>query len=420
MSLLDLSSEQAAESAQRSTLRAFVAPLASDAGAVIDDMADLEIAYAILDAFDAADGLPLGRAELADACTGICAPALFESRFEVYVKLGMLIQKRSKAHQQRYTLSPNAVAGLAVVDRVSREGGVQDLLLMLDATTEALRNNEATRQQVATALGKGRASFFVFAQHLTALVETATFADLIAQRRHHRNARAIDNAKHLVDAVIDKYPDLHGPATRLVDSVGRYQHAVTLYWDRIAQEGHAHRDFTMLDPDQYLNAALHSTKAALAAPFAAVLFDPPHPLITAETVVEAVDHAKPRQARRRPPEPGDSEPADRVNPVIAAAEREAKDKRMVELAMEQHLNGEQQVDLTSRLRAAGWPAAGRMVAEVLAMRDQPYEAIVSDALIVDPGGPVTHISPITLTRVTVAGAPFEPDVYGLAVQAVLS
>lgn len=58
-------------------------------------------------------------------------------------------------------------------------------------------------------------------------------------------------------------------------------------------------------------------------------------------------------------------------------------------------------DLTDRLRAAGWPAAAGMLIDVLhAAADPatPYTAEMSDALLVEPGGPVTYMTPVSLRR----------------------
>jgi hypothetical protein len=413
MSLLDFGTAQAAESAQRSTLRAFAAPFASGAGAVVEELDDLDVAYAVLDAYGHSEGEHLGRSDLADACLGVCTPARFESRFEVYVKLGMLVQKRSKAHQQVYALNPTASASLAVMDRISRAGGVQDILLMLDATVEAIKAGTASLEQVASALHRARAQFSVQAQHLTALVETATFAELLTQRRQHQQGALVEHAQSIVKAVVGRFPDLRGSAARLVESVNRYQQAVSLFYDRVSEEGHAKRDFTMLSADQYLTAATRAAKEALAAPFERVLFDRPNPLITAETVVAAVDRAKPRPVRRRPPPPVEDDPASFVDPVDASAQRAAANRRTLMLAMEQHLQGATDVDMTSRVRGAPWPAAVVIVADLLTLRGLPYVVVVSDALIVDPDAAVTVASPIALHRAR-AGADPTTDVRGLS------
>ena len=69
--------------------------------------------------------------------------------------------------------------------------------------------------------------------------------------------------------------------------------------------------------------------------------------------------------------------------------------------MELHLQGVAEVDLTSRIRGAGWRGAARMVTNTLLANADPgipVEVDLSDALIVDAGGPVSHVTPMTLRR----------------------
>lgn len=69
--------------------------------------------------------------------------------------------------------------------------------------------------------------------------------------------------------------------------------------------------------------------------------------------------------------------------------------------MELHLQGEGEVDLTGRIRGAGWRGAARIVTDVLlanADPDIPVRVDLSDTLIVDAAGPVSHVTPMTLRR----------------------
>ena len=69
--------------------------------------------------------------------------------------------------------------------------------------------------------------------------------------------------------------------------------------------------------------------------------------------------------------------------------------------MELHLQGSDSADLTSRIRGAGWRGAARIVTNALlanADPDIPVTVDLSDALIVDATGPVSHVTPMTLRR----------------------
>lgn len=76
--------------------------------------------------------------------------------------------------------------------------------------------------------------------------------------------------------------------------------------------------------------------------------------------------------------------------------------------MELHLQGASEVDLTSRIRGAGWRGAAEIVVSALiagADPDIPVSVDLSEALIVDSTGPVSHVTPITLRRVGPAAGP---------------
>jgi hypothetical protein len=90
------------------------------------------------------------------------------------------------------------------------------------------------------------------------------------------------------------------------------------------------------------------------------------------------------------------------DPVAAAKEREQTRRVVIEAEMELHLQGNNEADLTGRIRSAGWRGAAHIVTNVLranADPDIPLAVDLSDALIVDTAGPVSHVTPMTLRRV---------------------
>ncbi len=307
---------------------AFVAPIAADAGAVIDDVDALDLADAVYEAFGdlAADG-GLSRAQIAEACADVCPdPARFDSRFDLYCRLGMLMPVRDKAYQQRYVFNPTSAAGLMVFERLGQDGGVQEILTLLDRTRAGLRAGVVTSEQVQRALAQGRRGFCVYADHLNRLVTTAPLEELLAERRHHRSGDTLlKDAKELIALVVQRFPALAPDGDRLIREAVRYSQAVQSFIGRLLDEATAHRDFSMLDAEQYLTAALTAGANALARAFSQVIFDPANPPVDAEGIVGAVDAVVPPPARRRAPRPIDPRPGD--DPVALAHERLVRHKQ---------------------------------------------------------------------------------------------
>ncbi|WP_435158851.1 hypothetical protein, partial [Amycolatopsis sacchari] len=154
----------------------------------MDDPALLDLADAVYTAFgdlDADGGLT--HARLADACADVCPDRTrFDSRFELFCKLGMLMPVRDKSHQQRYVFNPTSAAALMVFERLGRDGGVQEILTLLDRTRAGLLSGTATVGQVRRALAQARRGFAVNTDHLKRLVRVCPLDDLLAERRHHR------------------------------------------------------------------------------------------------------------------------------------------------------------------------------------------------------------------------------------------
>lgn len=181
------------EETQRSVLMArvsaFMAPVAADAGAIVDDPVALDLADAVYEAFgdlDAEGGLT--RAQLAAACADVCPDApWFDSRVQLFCRLGMLMPVRDKAHQQRYVFNPTSAAALMVFERLGHDGGVQEILTLLDRTRTGLRSGVATVDQVRRALAQARRGFAVNADHLNRLVTSSPLGELLTERRHHRS-----------------------------------------------------------------------------------------------------------------------------------------------------------------------------------------------------------------------------------------
>lgn len=399
-SLFDTSDDDTRDARMR-RVAAFVAPVAADAGSVASDSSALDIADAVYRAFgdlDADGGL--SRAQLTATCADVCAERAFDSRFDLFVSLGMLMPVRDKAHQQRYVFNPASAAALMVFERLGTDGGVQEILTLLDRTRAGLRSGVATAEQVGASLAQARRAFAVYADHLLRLVRSCPLEELLAERKFHRtNESLLNDARDLVVLVVEHHPALAGDGDRLVGEAVRYSAAVAAFIGRLLDEATSHRDFSMLDAEQYRSAALTRSRDELAVPFARTVFDPAGLWLDAEQVAAAMDEVRPRARRQRPPRPVDPPPGE--DPVEAARRRTDAARERRRAAVELHLDGNAEADLTSRIRAAGWPGAARMVADVLAAHADPalpFEAVLSDALLVDPRGPVSHVTPVSVLR----------------------
>ncbi|MFF4599864.1 hypothetical protein [Amycolatopsis sp. NPDC001319] len=382
---------------------ALVAPIVANAGAVVDEAELLEVARAVYAAFGDQDAIGgLTRAQLADACAGVCSESAFQSRFELFCKLGMLRPHFEKAHQQRYVFNPTSAAGLLVFERLSERGGVDELVTLLDRTRAALASGRATVNEIRSALLQARRMMTISADELLRMVVASPLSELIAERKHHRHAALMDDVFALNEQVKDTFPALDPEAYRLVVETQRYVGAREQFVGRLLDEGAAARDFSLLDPEEYLEAARAASPDELAEVFASTVFDPPAPWLDPAVVAEGIAGFRPRAAiRRRPPRPADPPPG--PDPMLRVEERAEAARIRRARAAELHLQGRAEVDLTSSLRAAGWPGLATILVELLAVNadpDLPYRVRMSDELLVEPDGPVTHLTPVTAYRLT--------------------
>jgi hypothetical protein len=380
------------------TLNAFVAPVAKATDAVASDPVALRVAQAVCAAFgDSGGSNGMTRSELAAACSDAVPAVAFERRFDLFLAMGLLRRYAEKPHQQRYMISPVSVTALLVYGRLEEANGVEEIMLLLD---RALR--ETLIEQITTV----RRNLSILADHLLYLAEDRPWEELVAEQSQHRSAEALlDKANSLVRAAGERFPELlsSGAGRRLVDEALRYFNAVNAFYGRLLAQASASRDFSMLSPEQYLSAASNRSRSELAVPLARTVFDPASMLLSAERLVSAVEKYRPAPPRRRPPRPPDFS-SDR-DPVMAAREREQTRRVVMEAEMELHLQGGDEADLTSRIRAAGWRGAARIVTNALLANADPAVPVAVDlsgALIVDAAGPVSHVTPMTLHRIPAA------------------
>ncbi|MDP9458690.1 MAG: hypothetical protein M3Q22_00055 [Actinomycetota bacterium] len=383
-------------------LQAFTASVSRDRGAVVDDPDLLEVAQAVYAAFgDERITEGLTRGQIASGCRGVCDEATFNRRFDVFVGTGMLMPYFDKAHQQRYHFNMASGAGLLVWERLAERGGVNELITLLDHTQTALNAGTASHDDVQASLRSGRRWLTVAAAHLLHLVSAKPLADLIAERRHHNQEALVEKVEGLSRIVAEQCPNLDHEAYRVLQAAQGYVQARESFLTRVLDEGGRARDFSLLDPEEYLEAALTRSPDELAEAFADVVVDPPEPWVDATTITDALTaHRPPPRQRERPPRPAPADAGD--DPIAARREADDRARTARDRRIELLLQGEPEADVSSGLRALGWPTAGRRVADLLAAHadpHSPYLVQLADELLVDPGGPVTYLTPLTVIRV---------------------
>ncbi|MGH2712557.1 MAG: hypothetical protein ACRDM7_01480 [Thermoleophilaceae bacterium] len=399
-------------------IAAMVAPVAADAGAVVSDEEPLAVARAVCEAFahdDAVGGLT--KAEIAARVNGTCTPAQLEQRLGVFVRMELLRPILDKKHQQRYVLAPAGLVGTLIVDRFAERGGVEELLGLLDRTKRALERHDADEPAVAAALESCRATFAVFANELTRLVSDAPLSDLLAERRFHDDEDYVAHVGELQKLVTDEFPALDPAAYKLLLEAQRYVDAVQSLLERVLDEGGETRNLQLLDPEEYLQAARAATLDELAEVTGHLVFDAAAPCVDAGDILEAVESYRPRRtSRTRPPEPAASPDPD---PIAELHRRVEQTTRRRVLQAESLLGGRDEAELTDTLRAAGWPAAAKLLADLLVLDglpEQPFHIRLGEALLVDAEAALTYTSPVHLGAERQPLAPIAPPVAGVAAE----
>jgi hypothetical protein len=392
----------AADKSHIDTWKGIVAPIAGSRSAVSDDPWTLPAARAMFDAFTARRTPGgLSRGDLLGACADLCTADDFEAAFTRFRDLGMLLQFVSKRQEDRYLFNPDSAAGIAIFERVSSEGGVDELLTVLDRTRGDIRRGTATAEQIRQALARARGMLVIAADYLLMLVEKRSIEIMIAERHRHQHPSLFQDVSSLMKLVKKKYPHLDSLAYTVTLEAQRYLEARTSFVERLLDDGARTEDFALLHHEQYLTAALESSVEDLALPLARVVFDPRTVVINPAAIIEAVDQLK----RREPEAPQATRPStsqDIADPVAAMLEREHARARMAAAEAEHLLAGADEVDLTALLAAAGWPRAVMILATLLraASAAGGYEVVFGDGLRVDPWAEVTYLSPVRLRRAT--------------------
>jgi hypothetical protein len=394
------------------SLRAFVAPVAGDAGAVAEDPRVIALARALMTAFASREyaGV-LTKAEVLEQVRHNepdLDERLFESRFTLFVELGLLRPYLNKKHQTRFSLNPAGLVGLLVLERLGARGGIDELLHLLGRTRALLEDGQATGAEVRGAMATSCQLLHVFSGDLRRLIDTAPLHELIGEHTQQDPQHVTEAASALNKVVTVRFADdgdMSALAYDLLRSALEYRELVTRAVERVLDQGGGSLDFSVLSPEQYLAAAIDEGLDALCAVGSDLVVDPPTPWTHSGEVIDVLDELTPRRrTRQRPPTPAVHAEAD---PLGRMAENAARERRQRRTRAESRLLGADSVDVTSFLRDAGWPAAARALTEFLTLAhdpDEPFAIELAEGILIDPEAPVTYLHPTRLMRTDVAPA----------------
>lgn len=382
-------------------LGAMVAPVAAHGGAVVDDPEFLRLAEAVIAAFgegDIEDGLT--RAQIVERAAGhdeVDAEAL-DRRLDVFIELAMLQPYRDKAHQSRYVINTDSVAGHLFFRKGLSAGGIEELLQLLGATADAIETGRENPEQLGDALREQRGYVDMWTAAVNRLTDTATLGELLAERSFHDGRRLLDQVGRLVEVVVKHHPRLRVSATALSTSAHSYLTATDRLLTRVIDEGAATRNFGLLDPADYAQLAVTGTVEQLAAVFAAVVWDPPRVQVEAAEIIDALRAYRPRHKETRHP-PADDPIDEEPDPLAGLEERVDLVRRQREHTAELILQGDSTAELSAHLRSTAWPGALGTVVELAALSADdasPYAIAMADTLIVDPEAHTTWTSDVAL------------------------
>jgi hypothetical protein len=92
----------------------------------------------------------------------------------------------------------------------------------------------------------------------------STIDEMISERRHHEHPSLIADVRDLCAQVSSEFPDLDCDAYLLVVEAQRYVGAREEFLGRLLDEGAQAKDFSLLDPEEYLAAARIAAPGVLA------------------------------------------------------------------------------------------------------------------------------------------------------------
>ncbi|MGW1194529.1 hypothetical protein ACWD4B_01520 [Streptomyces sp. NPDC002536] len=399
------------EEQQSQRLRALVAPVARHAHATVTDPGTLQIAYDIADGFAGCSGERRGatKAEVWEWISKNISAAYsyerFEERWRVFESDGLIKPLRLKKHQQRHTFDPYGGLFLIIWDRVNTEGGLDELISLLDRTQHLLDRERPDRQAVLRNITYCQWIFATFAVQLEELVLEGSVQELKDYERQYNHRDLYERVLDLSRQVTRRFPRdfaLAQRAVAMVEAELRYGFWATEAVKRVADQAARSLDFDLFSAEDYLDAAKYCPPEALTEVGKYLVADSPPVWVDAGSVVEALEMFVPRwQPHRRPPVPRGTPEQDPLGPLLR---RRSSERVRRENAADRLLLEREQVEVTEELRRSRWPQAARLLTDLLMLDADPhapYGVQIAVELIIDRLGWVTYLHPVTLHRVTV-------------------
>lgn len=400
--------EDLAAAVQLANWRAFMAPVAEDAGAVAQHPEVARVALAILKVFaEHAGAHGLSKAEVLRALQGNAqgwSEELIDRRLAVLIRLGFLEPYLLKSHQDRYVVRPAGLAGALAAERLAEHGGVDELILLLDRARAVFDRSNPDPEAALDYLVSCRNALQVFALDLQRQIATGTTAELMESHRQHDHQGFTRQVKELNQLVTDRFSGdwaLEEAGSALIEAEQFYRLQVMAAADRVLEQGGGSLNFDVLTVKEYDHAAVKGDVELLSQVGTALVADVPAVWIEPAQLLETVEGFAPRSRARVRPLVVEDDGEDEADPLQWAEAAHAHLQERRRLLADELLTVDEEVDLTQALYAAGWPAAASIISDVLALSDdpaEPYAVVVEDLLMADPEASVTYLHPLRLRR----------------------
>ncbi|MFE1169128.1 hypothetical protein [Nocardiopsis sp. NPDC058789] len=383
-------------------LKALAAPIAKHSDSVIEDPQLLDVAMAVFHAYTTGTPRSGGftRGELRDACAGVAEVRDFEQRFNTFLASNMLLPSFPRPHEHRYILEPLSMVFLLFLERVSRQGGITEVLVLLDNTRSAIERGQASRAGVHQALLRTRQTLIVFTDHLRSMLRSRPLRELIVEQERYRDPGLVKQVGELQKLVAAHFQDLERPAREALESAQDYAAATSDFIDRLIDAGALNRGFDLFHPEQYRDAAKKRSMKELAAVFTHVVVDPPDLGSSPAALIEAVEELSPTGLPPGAPPPRPERNAPQDNPLQDIARKEQERRRHMLEQAELVLGERDSVDITDLLRDLGWPGGMRLLTDLISVSgpDAPYEVEMTEGFFVHPAEKMTYLSQVKLHR----------------------
>ncbi|MEK2495154.1 hypothetical protein WN990_36995 [Kitasatospora purpeofusca] len=386
--------------------RAFVAPLAAHREAVVKDPELVRLAADVVAVFAehaALSGLTRARlAELLGPSGRGWPTTVVDNRLGLLIDMRFLESYVLKAHQDRYVMRPAGLAGAIAAERLALHGGVDELIALLDRTRELLeKGKDLDPGTVLQELRTCRHGLTVFALDLQRQVATATPAELIlAQRRHDHTdfMRQVKALNELVTRHFSGHLLLEDAATELIEAAQFHHQELLAAIGKILEHGGGSLNLDVLTAAEYLHIARTAGTAQLAHFGEHLIADAPPPWTDGQTVVDIAASYAPARPHRSRPAPPATEPGQSPDPFAGLDEADGIETIRRTVLAEDLLDGREHADITAVLEERGWPAAARLLVDLIDIDrdpDLPHRIDIAIPVRIDPQANVTYLHQVT-------------------------